>query len=187
MIQAFKTLLLVMLALNPEFDISWMKKGDNPVLKASLIGYETELKQCLSSGLSLRFRYEFEVCRKRKFWADDCKASRLATSAVEFDPISETYVVTSDLLKDSEPPQVERVTDIPRALAMASNRSDITWSWLSDSSGPPFDDPRQVFRGRVLAECRGEYSESMKRLSYILSFGIVRSAGYDSGWVEFKR
>lgn len=187
MVASFKALLLFVLLLNPEFDLNWVTTGDTSRLRASLSGYNEELSQCISSGLSLRFRYDFKLCKKRHFWWDDCENSRTATNSVEFDPISETYAVTSDLLGDSEPPLVERVSDVPKALALATRRSDITWNWLSDGAKVSFDDSKQLFRGRVSAECRGEYSESMKRLSYVLSFGLVRSSGYDSGWVEFKR
>lgn len=44
----------------------------------------------------MRFRYEFALCRKRNFWFDDCNANRVAISSIEFDPISETYAVSSD-------------------------------------------------------------------------------------------
>lgn len=76
---------------------------------------------------------------------------------------------------------------IPKALSLASSRTDITLHWLSNGVELLSDDKKQSFRGRVYAECRGEYSESMKKLSYVLSFGLVRSSGYDSGWVEFKK
>jgi len=187
LIASLKALLLFVLLLSPEFNLGWVTSGDTSRLRASLTGYDAELSQCISSGLSLRFRYDFELCKKRNFWWDDCRDSRTATNSVEFDPISETYAVTSDLLGDSEPPIVERVENVPKALALATSRSDITWNWLSNGAKSSFDDNKQLFRGRVSAECRGEYSESMKRLSYVLSFGLVRSRGYDSGWVEFKR
>jgi Domain of unknown function (DUF4390) len=119
-----KALLLVILLLKPEFDLGWVTQGDTSRLRASLRGYNEELSSCISSGLSVRFRFEFELCRKRSFWFDDCKGNRVAVSSVEFDPISETYAITSDLLGDSEPPQVERVVDVPKALEIASSRSD---------------------------------------------------------------
>lgn len=186
MVSAIKAVLLIILLLKPEFELHWVTQGDTSRLRASLRGYESELATCLSSGLSVRYRYEFELCRRRRFWFDDCEGNRTAISNVEFDPISETYAVSSDLLGDRDPPVVERVTDVPKALAIASNRSDIPLSWLS--RGKELGEvERQRFRGRVSAECRGEYSESMKRLSYILSFGLRKSSGYDSGWVEFER
>lgn len=187
MFSAFKVLIFVVLTLTPELELGWVTQGDKSRLRASLHGYDSELASCISSGLSVRFRFEFQLCHKRKFWFDDCKGSRLAISTVEFDPISETYAVTSDLLGDSEPPVVDRVIEIPKALALASNRSDISTAWLSKGAESVNSKVDRAFRGRVSAECRGEYSESMKRLSYVLSFGLVRSTGYDSGWLEFKQ
>ena len=181
-----KSFLLALLLLVPELDLGWVTRGDNSKLRVSFKGYESELNSCLASGLSVRFRFEFELCRKRRFWLDDCQGSRVAVSSVEFDQISETYAVTSDLLGDTDLPVVERVTDVQKAIQLASGRSDLTLEWLTKGSEVASSSLGPAYRGRVYAECRGEYSQSMRRLSYILSFGLVRSGGYDSGWVEFK-
>lgn len=182
-----KSIILLGLFFAPEFRLDWIKKDDFSNLKASLSGYETDLNSCLSSGLTVRLRYEFELCTKKRLWFDNCDKAKIAVSAIEFDPISETYAATTDLLGDSDLPSVERFNSGNKAIEYIVNRSDISYEWLSGGEySEKNGNQRSVIRSKVKADCKGEYSESMQRLSYILSFGLVSPAGYDSGWVEFS-
>lgn len=182
-----KLIFVMLTVLNPDLRLDWLSAGDTSRFTASLEGYESELRSCVASGLSLRFRYEFQVCKDRKLWFDDCGSTKVAFSTFEFDPISETYVVNKDFLGDLDSPRTERFEKMDKALARVSTLENIMFDWVREGADRSAQEARTGLRGRVLVECRGDYSASVKRLSYILSLGLLRGVEFDSGWVRFSQ
>lgn len=186
----FLKLIIVFIVSAPEFRFDWLTLGDNSKFKASLIGYNEQLQRCAASGLALRLRYEFQICEDKKLWFDECKDVKRAMSSFEYDPISETYLVTKDFLGDVDLPMSERVEKLDKAIAKVSILEDVSFAWIAGKSEANPDlkniDPKGL-RGRIVVECRGNYSESVKRLSSFLSLGLIRTSEFDSNWVKFSQ
>ena len=39
---------------------------------------------------------------------------------------------------------------------------------------------------RVSSECRGDFNKTLARISSVLTLGLVRLSGFDTGWLDFK-
>jgi hypothetical protein len=176
----------LLLILMPDFNLKWLAQEQKGSFAASLNGYDSELNACVASGLSLRMKYEFRICKNRKLWFDDCGKIRVAFSSLEFDPISETYLITKDFLGDVELPYSERTEVLSRAITSVSHISKIDLDWIEENASAALQQSRTGLRGRVIVECRGDYSESVKRLSTFLSLGFIETSEFDSEWVKFS-
>ncbi len=186
--EIFLKLIVVALVAAPELRLDWLTQGDNSKFKASLQGYNEELQKCAAAGLALRFRYEFQICKDRKLWFDECNSAKRAMSSFEYDPISETYLITKDFLGDVDLPMTERVDKIDKAISKVSSVEQVSLAWVAKKTKAEDVnvDPKGL-RGRVIVECRGNYSESVKRLSSVLSLGLIKTSEFDSGWVKFSQ
>ena len=176
----------LLMILAPDLNLNWLSSQDKGAFSASLPGYNNELNACVASGLSLRLRYEFKICTSSKFWFDDCGRIRVAVNSVEYDPISETYLVTKDFLGDVDLPISQRMEALPRAVSEVTHISEVKLDWIDSDASHTLQQSRTGLRGRVIVECRGDYSESVKRLSSFLSLGLIRTNEFDSDWVKFS-
>ena len=178
---------ILFLALAPlEIRVNWEGTGDQDALRVSVSGDNAILKECVQSGLEARFRYEMRLCRKRSYWVDSCGDVRSEIHSVQLDPINESFKVKTDRLGDKEGPGVHNIGSLDDALAEAASVRRMPLSFLSNEGQLLTDRSRHYVALRVLSECRGEYSQTMERISYIVSLGLLRASGYDSGWIAFS-
>ncbi len=178
--------LLVMIPLllaPPELRLKWAS-GGAAGLNVAVVGHDSVLASCVKSGLEARYRFDFRMCRRRAGWFDGCEAQRSQVNALRYDPISETYRIISDRIGDREEPVIKQVESASEALSAISAIESLPLTFLK-STPLNASKARYYVALRVLSECRGEYNETMERISYFLTLGLVKTSGFDSGWIDF--
>ncbi|RIL03893.1 MAG: hypothetical protein DCC75_12810 [Proteobacteria bacterium] len=170
--------------LPPQVQLDWADaKFDQ--LKVSVSNYDQAMQQCIKSGMELRNRFEMRWCKRRRFWLDNCADLRVEVRSLKFDPISESYRVITDRIGDELEPSSVSLDTPEEALKRISIIEDLTLDFLS-AGAQGRQQGRSYVGMRLLTDCRGEYNETLARISYFLSLGAIKSAGYDSGWIDFE-
>lgn len=169
----------------PDLQVNW-SGGEHSAVRVVAEGKEGTIDQCIESGLEVRYRYELRLCRRRTLWADYCKDSRITIHAVQYDPISESYKVAMDTLSDGYPPKVVTflvLEDALRAVTTLSSPPLKDMGYNSDA----FPSRRDPYIGvRVITDCKGDYNETMARISNFLTLGLLEIGSFDSGWSDFS-
>jgi hypothetical protein len=163
-------------------DIELAVKWDNPERTSVMIEvtkHDAGMEECRQSGAEVYYRYESEICVRRKSWGENCKKVLVNTRTLSVDPISETYSVVSDRWGDDVPAEKHSYTEYSQALV-----------GLSQVPAVPIDldeaeRRRQFMNVRVRFICKGQSSALLTRLSQIITLGIAPAEGIDSGWQEF--
>ena len=143
------------------------------------------IKQCLQSGLALRFSYHQQFCYRRSFWFDGCRKERVEVREVVYDPIAEQYRYSTDMLGDGDRPVQNSVPSAQEALELLSAVKGVKLHLLEG-----FEEAAKIRSGaylgvRVVAECRGASPGFFGQIPLILSFGMIDNSTFDSGWVGF--
>jgi hypothetical protein len=152
----------------------------------SVSGLDEMTAQCKKSGLEVRYRFEVRYCQEAYFWSDPCERSRLFLHSLQFDPISQTFRLGADRLGDDDPPTNETIEDETLALKKLASIPRVELRFLAPELADKEPSPRGYVGVRLLTQCKGVNNETLERLSYFLSLGMVRTSGFDSGWVSFK-
>lgn len=169
----------------PEPQVNWSDAA-HVALRIEVPAREEFAAECLKNGLELRYRFETRLCRRRVLWTDGCDDAQVRIQSVQYDPISEGYRVSFDLIGDKESPRIVHMqseTDaLSAALAVpAVNLSDI--GYTSDR----FAYEKGPYVGvRVTADCKGDYNETISQISSFLTLGLLELGSTDSGWVDFR-
>lgn len=182
-----KSLLLIVLFFTaPEPKVQWTGGPESHAVRIRVEGYDQSmLKECLKGGLEVRNRYEIRLCRKRSYWFNSCGPEQREVRAVQYDAISETYRLTADRLGDGIPPKVSSAATLSEALASIFQVAEVPLDFLEPQLSAQTDLAGKYMALRVISECKGRYSETMQRISYFVSLGLVRTSGFDSGWISF--
>jgi hypothetical protein len=141
--------------------------------------HDEDMEECALSGSDVYYRFEVQVCTRRKGWFDRCSDSVVATRALRLDPISETYTVSSDLFGDSLPSEKHAYSSKAEALLDLSGVNGIPAMIRSNENRKQFVNVRLKFT------CKGQSSALLDRLSSIITLGIVPTGTADTGWQEF--
>ncbi|MBN8550607.1 MAG: hypothetical protein J0M12_14925 [Deltaproteobacteria bacterium] len=169
----------------PNPNVNW-SGGEHNAVRISADGRDEIINQCIRSGLEVRYRYEMRICRHRILWADYCGDERVVIRSLNFDPISESYRVVIDRLGDKEPAKVTTATSLEKALGTVTTLTSPPLSSLGFNSSD-FPQNRSPFLGvRVIADCKGDYNETIAKISNFLTLGLVDVGSFDSGWVAFS-
>ncbi len=183
--QLLKVIVLIAFSfLPPQLLVNWAG-GKHDGVRILMSGSDEITDQCVRGGLEARFRFELRFCKKRSIWLDKCAEVRMAINSLQYDPISEIYSVTSDIIGDEDSPKVSRFNSVEEAIKQATVVEFISLDFLDPEGLRNSEDRRSYVKARILTECRGEYSETFLRLSYLLSLGLIRTSGFDSGWIGF--
>lgn len=171
----------------PELSMHWTS-GETRSLQLQVNGSLDIFEQCLNSGFEVRYRYEIKLCDQRVFWFDDCEEPVSITQAAQYDAVSQDYSLSIDRRGDSVAPQIVRMADPQEILSLVSQVREIT---LEDLGLDAKNEKRMRgadgrVRVKVRAECKGQYSKTLARVSYFLTLGILRLSGFNSGWVSFR-
>jgi hypothetical protein len=145
-------------------------------------GEEEFFTQCIRSGFEARMRFEVGVCRRREGWFDRCSETFTEVHALRYDAVADAYLLTRDRWGDAAPPTEETVGDAEnalRGLAEIGPEPLAQHGWAADGR-------RYYIKLRAVADCKGEYNELLARIPYLLTLGLVRVNGYDSGTVTFS-
>lgn len=181
-----KVILLAPLVLGfPDLRVKW----SSPKAEAIDVAVSQEdpmLETCVKSGFELRYRFEAQMCRRRTLWFSDCKDKRIEYHSLEFDPISESYKFTLDRWDDG----VEADTvSLPATEDVASKMSSIEsmpLEFLGENDTEFVTQPRTFITVKVSSECKGEYNRTLSQLSRLLTLGLIKISGFDSGWTDFE-
>jgi len=164
----------------PDLAVQWAAKSHQEI-NISVGATDGRLQSCLNSGFDIRYRFEIKLCSTRANLLIDCRAPVILIRTLEYDPISESYRVTSDFLSDEEEPESFIASSREEGLnSMASIRQMplVSLGWGKD--------PKQQFVNvRLTSDCKGEYNETLARIGYFLSLGIVRFNEHTTGWISF--
>lgn len=169
----------------PNLKVNW-SGGEFNSVRITAEGKERLINQCIESGLEVRYRYEFRVCKRRFFWADSCEDDVVRVRSLQFDPISESYRVFFDIIGDREPAKIVTHTSLDEALQDVTTLVSPSLAELgfNEKKYPP---ARAPYLGvRVITDCKGDYSETFARISSVLTLGLVDVGTFDSGWVDFS-
>lgn len=163
-------------------EIELAVKWDNPERSSVLIEvtkHDARMEECRQSGAEVYYRYESEICIRRKSWGENCKKVLINTRTLSVDPISETYSVVSDRWGDDVPAEKNSYTEFSEALVALSRVHSVPID-LDET-----ERRRQFMNVRVRFICKGQSSALLTRLSQIVTLGIAPAEGIDSGWQEF--
>lgn len=179
-------ILIALMLAPPEVRVNWIRGEQRDALHVSVDGDQSVLKECAKSGLEARVRYEMRLCHRRRFWWDDCGPERREVKAAQFDAINEAFKVVVDRFGDGSGPATTTAPTIEEALLAITSIKSVPMASLK-SSAENGEAARDAYVSlRVLSECRGEYSQTLQRISYFVSLGILRTNGFDSGWIAFE-
>lgn len=166
----------------PDIRVNW-NGNTRESLAISVDAYADIFEQCLKNGLDVRYRYKFMLCHRRDFWVDSCEDELEEVRSMHFDPISQEYEIMVDRYRDDVRPKVSQVADSEKAWELLSKIDSLTLTELGKKNT---DLSRTFLSVKVHSDCKGEYNQTLARLSYLLSLGLLRVDGYNSGWVDFN-
>ena len=169
----------------PSLELSFEDESQG-LLAVQVVGRQQEfLEQCVSNGLEVRYRYHFELCKRRGYWFDGCLKGRREIHRLNFDPISETYKITVDRHRDGADPSSQVFDSLDAAVSEMSRVKSLPVDFLSHGDVGYLTGKNAYLSVRVESRCRGDYNKTLARISYFLSLGLVEIPGFDSGWVDF--
>lgn len=169
----------------PQVQVNW-DTSDRTAIDIVVPGVDKILPTCLQSGLELRYRFEVQVCKRRPLWFDSCGPTRIKRHSLEYDPITQSYRLTSDWLGDRAGPITETFTTLNEASAAFQAAREVTLEFLADHSAELMNSRRLYLSVRIHSGCKGGYNETLARISSFLSLGLVRISGFDTGWLDFR-
>lgn len=155
----------------PELLVNWQSPKQK-IIELKLTGEDPDLDKCLNNGLEIRYRYEAKLCNKT------CAKKLVETRFLSWDPISKSYRIEMDRHRDNQNPEVRVLSEKSEALKILMLVKDINYSFWEPKSG-------NILRARAFSECHGEYSSTLKTLSYYLSLGLIRLGGFNTGWNDY--
>lgn len=165
-----------------ELSVTWVQK-EKGTLSLHVSEHDPMMQECEKSGSQVYYRYEYKLCRRRTLWLDSCEDTVVATRTLTWDPISDSYTVTSDTLGDTHASSTATFTTYAEALEdLASVREVSLPDFLKLD---PERKQRSYLRARLKFVCKGQTSATLDRISSIMTLGLVSVGTADSGWIDF--
>lgn len=178
-------LILPVLFSFPEPTVRW-QGGGREALEVQVKDSHELISQCIKSGLTLRYRFETQLCRRRSLWYDTCNSELVQIHKLSFEPVSESYTIVSDKLGDQDNPVTTTYESFLEAVKDLSMVQEIKLDELARGDQKLLSHQRAYANVRVVVDCKGEYNETLNSLSQILTLGIVDIGSYDSGWISYR-
>lgn len=157
-----------------------------PVVDVEVRGEDPGREPCLSGGLELRYRFEVRLCSRRRGWFDNCGSARIFTRSLSFDPVKESYRLETDAWSDDRAPVITNVSTLTDAVKAIAVVPDVSLDGISGEGHDVKDVEGEYLDIRVVSECKGEYSQTLSRISSFLTLGLLQVSGFDTGWNEFS-
>ena len=168
----------------PELVINW-NTAENDRFEFVDEGHDSSSDKCLDNGLEAQYRFEAKVCINKNAWFEDCSDELIETRFLSQDLITKDYRLVSDRHRDGSEPTVENFSKLSDAKKSLRSVESVELSTFLSSLSKGYDRDKLYLRARLLSKCQGELSETWTRLSYYLSFGLIRIEGFDSGWQSY--
>lgn len=147
------------------------------------IRYEEDMtlaKECIDTGFVYEQRFLLQACDDDTAWFPDCRRTRKQVHKLSRDPVRSMYVVVTDLHGDIDGPVSNSFPTLQEAFDSFSQVDDFPISHLQRD-----DKEKNDLSVRIVTVCKGEYSETLAQLSYLLTLGLLDIGGSDSGWIDF--
>jgi hypothetical protein len=166
------------LHLAPEFITGYEPSG----LSAKVQGREDSMSQCVRGGVEFRCQFKFEACEKRRLWLDNCRQVREVRSTLKYDPISETYRVSRDMLGDADPPETGQFESLNKAFTSVLEMEGIPLSFVTGDNSSLQQSDRLYVDTRAICYCREDFSQALAKVTNVLTLGLIQLRPFDSGW-----
>lgn len=166
----------------PSPSIKWSSDKRDAILIFSTGPSAETFHSCLSEGFLMENRFELEVCKVRKYWMDDCSDSTSFIRTVGEDPVTGRLSLREDTIGDGEDPEERLVDDKSQALSRLRSLPPVSLESLGITES---EKSKLRITLRVIEGCRGSYSSALRRISKVLTLGVVDIRGIDSGWINF--
>lgn len=147
--------------------------------------FSESASRCLESGREARFRFELRGCRRRVGWFDTCGGDYVWTKGLQYDPITESYRLSTDRLNDEGDPVSVGIANREEALRRIVLLDSIPVKTLQVGGAAVTETRRGYFGARVIYECKGLVSRTWARLTMALTLGLVEVGSTDTGWKDF--
>ncbi len=148
-----------------------------------LRGQNLMMRKCLTAGLVLKFRYTAQLCRRQRYWFDDCGKERRSYAEIRFDPILLGYTVDQDLLDDGKATKRFRFGHSQSAFDLASRSKEFFYDFLGGGLERFGVYPLYV-RYKAKVYCNENYNQTIDRIAKFISFGLLDLGDFDSDWQE---
>ena len=168
----------------PAVSVNWTD-GSESGFTIRVLEHDPVLYQCRKSGLEVIYRFDMRLCQRQTLWLDTCKSDRREIHSLEWEPVSETFKVVSDRHGDADGPVTNTISSFEEALADISTAHNVPLGYLSDGDESFLAGSGLYLRTKVSFTCKGQYSQTMDRLSSILTLGLVSVGASNSGWIDF--
>lgn len=165
----------------PSLSVSWKDSQLRSFKLSSTATSESAVRECIEEGYSFENRFEVKVCKRGLLWFESCSKDQTFISQVTQDPVTLQYALRSDTLGDGEDPQ-EIV--LPTILEAYNRLITIAPVALTSFIEVPSGD-RNYLSARITESCKGSVSPTLRRVSQLLTLGLLDIRGVDSGWIAF--
>ena len=166
----------------PNLTVNWV---DNTGVHISADGREELLDRCIESGIEVRYRFLMRYCRKRVGWFDACDDERMEIHSLTRDPVSENYVVIVDRFSDDKRPEKSTFNELADARIAVSSIERMPLDFISENASELVQ-PGRYLGVKVIADCKRDFSDVVLDLPYLLTFGLMKTNRYDSGWIAYE-
>lgn len=166
----------------PSPSAKWSSDARDAILIFSTGPSPESLKRCLEEGFMMENRFEIQVCKLRKYWMDNCSETISFLRTVSEDPVTGRLSLREDTLGDGDDPEERLLDDSEQALNKLRKLNPVSLESIGVTNS---ERGRQRISLRVIEGCRGSYSSALRRISKVLTLGVVDIRGTDSGWIDF--
>lgn len=177
-------LILVFLLAITGITMKW-GRDDKSIILITAPNPTSELERCVEGGLSVEYRYEVKLCRRRVMWFDSCDERYVETRSLVKEPISGQYRIEGDLFHDDLPPEARSVKGLSQGFNYLQSIEVPVSNIVGKRTKDHLESEKAYVSARVLSACKGSFSPTVRRLSQFLTFGIMDIRGSDSGWIDF--
>lgn len=172
------------LSADPGARVNW-RTNSQQKLFIKMVGKDRLLKECLRGGLEMEYAYDFQLCRNRSAWFDSCGPERTERHRLRLDQISQQYYLTVDRHHDGEEPKEVILESKEKAIKGLTRIYELPLTFLADQDERLLTSDDRYLSLKVSSQCLGEYSRTFRRLSSILTLGIVNLSGFRTEWTDF--
>jgi hypothetical protein len=165
----------------PSLSVHWTGLTRDVVTVSAQV-LRDDADKCLKSGLEARVRFVVRGCRKRSVWFDKCEERVTHVQWIVYDPITESFKVTSDTLGDEADPSAVEVPNRTQAVQEFLSFKGLPLDQVTSGSS---QHERWYFGARAVFVCKGRVSETVAALSTALTMGLFEVGHTDTGWIDF--
>lgn len=180
---SYAAFILPILLLVPSVAVRWQQNGEG--VRITVSQSDPHIAQCVAGGLEVRYRLEIKSCRQHGGWFDKCGEATLITRNILYDPVSESYQITTDVINDADPPVKLVETDSEQAEIKVRDFSIPSLQSVLPQAGES-SLTRPYLRLRIRGYCQRDDQSWISQIPYHLTFGLFQFAGFDTGWTSYE-